>query len=49
MGAGNVRVESLLRAADAQSLFADLSSAYAGQPLTAFAHDVDAIPAAHFR
>jgi adenylosuccinate lyase len=39
----------LLRAAAAQRLLEELASAYADRPLMAFSHDVDAIPAAHFR
>jgi hypothetical protein len=49
MGAGNVRIDVLLRAAAAQRLLEELASAYADRPLMAFSHDVDAIPAAHFR
>ena len=45
---GNVRVETLIRPGDARKLLEHLACAYAGRPLVAFSHDVDAIPAEHF-
>ncbi len=45
---GNVRVETLLRPADAQKLLELLGSMYADRALTAFSQDVDAIPREHF-
>jgi hypothetical protein len=45
---GNVRVETLVRPADARKLMEHLAREYAGRPLVAFSHDVDAIPREHF-
>ena len=45
---GNVRIEVLLRPAAAQALLQHLTRDYAGRALTAFSHDVEAIPFEHF-
>jgi hypothetical protein len=48
LGLGNVRVETLMGAADARKLMESLARDYAGRELMAFAHDVEAIPPDHF-
>jgi nitrogen regulatory protein PII len=44
----NVRIETLLRQADAQRLLERLVHAYSGRELLAFSQDVEAIPRGHF-
>jgi hypothetical protein len=44
----NVRVEILLRPADAQRLLELLAHDYESGQLVAFSHDVEAVPKAHF-
>jgi nitrogen regulatory protein P-II len=45
---GNVRIETLLRPANAHRLLEHLATAYADRALTAYSQDVEAIPADHF-
>ena len=45
---GNVRIETLLRPAVAHKLLEHLAREYADRALTAYSHDVDAIPREHF-
>jgi hypothetical protein len=45
---GNVRIETLVCPGDARTLMEHLAREYAGRPVIAFSHDVDAIPREHF-
>jgi hypothetical protein len=45
---GNVRIESLLPHALAEKLLEHVSHTYTGRELTAYAHEVRAVPKAHF-